>query len=52
LPLGHVAKIKCANISYAKKKLCEDFPIYSMSNLLCVSSDCVELEVGMKYGWQ
>ena len=27
-PLGHEAKIKRTNISYAKKKLRENFPIY------------------------
>ena len=27
--MHHTAKIKRANISYMKKKLCENFPIYS-----------------------
>jgi len=30
LPLDRVAKIKRANITHAKKKLCENFTIYGM----------------------
>ena len=32
LLIGHVAKIKCANISYVKKKLCENFSIMVFMN--------------------
>ena len=31
----HVAKMKRANISYAKKKLHDNFPMYDISNDVC-----------------